>query len=79
VLCSDGLTDGVDDTTIQSIATSRPPHEACEMLIEAALAAGGHDNISIGLFVVGAGEPARPAGDTGRFAVPYQTQDEMPS
>src|ERR1051326_4174164 len=53
VLCSDGLTDGVSDTEIAEIAGRLPPGQACEALIAAALAAGGHDNISVGLVRVG--------------------------
>ena len=31
-----------------------PPQEACNALIDAALAGGGHDNASLGVFSVGA-------------------------
>jgi serine/threonine protein phosphatase PrpC len=53
VLCSDGLTDLVDDGTISGVAGGRTPEQACKMLVEAALAAGGHDNISVGIVRVG--------------------------
>jgi protein phosphatase len=79
VLCSDGLTDGVHEATIKAIAACQPPYEACKMLVEAALASGGHDNISIGLFVIADAEPARQAGDTGRYTASHQVQDEIPS
>ena len=52
VLCSDGLTDLVSDERIGETVADRPPHEACEGLITAALDAGGHDNISVGVFWV---------------------------
>jgi serine/threonine protein phosphatase PrpC len=50
ILCSDGLSGMVPDTTIAELAGRLPPHEACRALIDAALAAGGHDNISLGIF-----------------------------
>lgn len=48
LLCSDGLTDMVDDAQIQSILAtdSKLPHKA-ERLIEAALHNGGADNITV--------------------------------
>jgi PPM family protein phosphatase len=54
ILCSDGLFNMVPDVTIADIASRLPPQEACDALIEAALAAGGHDNASLGVFSVGA-------------------------
>jgi protein phosphatase len=50
ILCSDGLSGMVPDATIAEIAGRLPPHDACRALIDAALAAGGHDNISVGIF-----------------------------
>jgi protein phosphatase len=55
VLCSDGLTDVVPDDSIGKITGSLPPFEACQALIDAALAAGGPDNVSVGAFLVGTG------------------------
>ncbi|HVJ55190.1 MAG TPA: PP2C family serine/threonine-protein phosphatase [Aliidongia sp.] len=55
VLCSDGLSDLVDDTEIADKVGRLPPAEACRALIAAALAKGGRDNISLGVFTVGAG------------------------
>ena len=57
ILCSDGLSDLVDDDTMCSIIAGQSHYEACQALIDAALAAGGHDNISVGLFVVGGSAP----------------------
>ena len=57
VLCSDGLTDVVDDATIHDVVARLPPDEACRQLIEAALAAGGPDNISVGIFALGGDPP----------------------
>ena len=50
ILCSDGLSGMVPDATIAEIAGRLPPHDACRALIDAALAAGGLDNISLGIF-----------------------------
>jgi serine/threonine protein phosphatase PrpC len=46
LLCSDGLTAMVDDATIAAILGESEPHAAADRLIEAALAAGGYDNVS---------------------------------
>lgn len=50
LLCTDGLTEMVDDETIQSIlrhaATS---NEACQNLVDAALRNGGRDNVTVAL------------------------------
>ena len=48
VLCSDGLTTHLRATDIARIVTaSRDPEVACEQLIAAANAEGGHDNITV--------------------------------
>jgi PPM family protein phosphatase len=52
VLCSDGLSDLVDDETIAATVVRLPPAEACQELLDRALAAGGTDNISVGVFAV---------------------------
>lgn len=50
LLCSDGLTDKVSDTKITAILNSTASlEEATHALVEAALAAGGHDNVTIQL------------------------------
>ncbi|CCJ07516.1 PP2C family serine/threonine-protein phosphatase [Methylocystis sp. SC2] len=51
VLCSDGLTNLVSDARIAELVSKNPPTEACRLLIEAARRGGGHDNISVGVFV----------------------------
>jgi serine/threonine protein phosphatase PrpC len=63
LLCSDGLTDLVDDETITSILMESPvSSDACERLVQRALDSGGRDNITV---IVAAyrlpEEPARPA------------------
>ena len=50
VLCTDGLTGVVPDDVIAERAGKLPPIEACEALIEAAIAAGAPDNVSVGVF-----------------------------
>jgi protein phosphatase len=52
ILCSDGVSNLVPNDKIAEIAARLPPQEACDALIEAALAAGGDDNASLGIFSV---------------------------
>ncbi len=49
MLCSDGLTGMVEDEAISTILSEpdRDPEEACRLLVEAANAAGGEDNITV--------------------------------
>jgi protein phosphatase len=47
LLCSDGLTGVVDDTTIAAVLSEQEPHAAVDALIDAANAAGGPDNITV--------------------------------
>jgi serine/threonine protein phosphatase PrpC len=66
VLCSDGLSDVVDDETIAATVARLPPAEACQELLDRALAAGGTDNISVGVF---AAVGSQSAPDASRDAV----------
>jgi len=52
LLCSDGLSDVVEDKRIEEVLGALPPFEACQSLIDAALAAGGPDNVSVGVFAL---------------------------
>jgi len=72
VLCSDGVCGLVADAKIADIAGRLAPREACDALIEAALAAGGHDNASLGIFsVTEAAEPKSvPEPTTRRIKIP---------
>jgi protein phosphatase len=71
ILCSDGVSNMVSDDRIAEIAARLPPQEACDALIEAALAAGGHDNASLGVFSVTDGTEARRAPEpTRRMKIP---------
>jgi protein phosphatase len=48
LLCSDGLTTEVDDAGIRDVLANEPdPADAARTLIDRALSAGGHDNISV--------------------------------
>lgn len=48
LVCSDGLTTEVDDDTIRDIMVATPdPSSAAASLVEAALVAGGRDNVSV--------------------------------
>jgi len=48
LLCSDGLTDMVDDATVQTVLRDiEDPKKAAEKLLDLALDAGGKDNITI--------------------------------
>jgi serine/threonine protein phosphatase PrpC len=50
LLCSDGLSDMIDDAEIEEILRNEPDtYAACERLIDAAKASGGHDNITAGI------------------------------
>lgn len=46
LLCSDGLTDMVDDATISRLMAIGPLEEAAQALVKAALEAGGRDNVT---------------------------------
>jgi serine/threonine protein phosphatase PrpC len=50
LLCSDGLSDLVADTVMKQFISTLSPIDACSALIDAALDAGGHDNVSVGVF-----------------------------
>ena len=52
LLCSDGLTDLVTDDVIARELWAHDPPDACRVLVQLALDAGGHDNITVGVFRV---------------------------
>ena len=47
VLCTDGLTNMLDEDEIKRIVSSNPPVEACEELVDRANNNGGEDNITV--------------------------------
>lgn len=48
ILCSDGLSSMIPDSEIENIATQSPTAQICvDNLVDAALAAGGHDNVTV--------------------------------
>ena len=50
LLCTDGLTDMVDNETIGSVLSrAASADEACQLLLAAALKNGGKDNVTIAL------------------------------
>jgi len=63
LLCSDGLTEAVTDDDIERIlAGAGDPDAVCRALVEAALAGGGPDNVSV---VVLAAEEGLPHSESG--------------
>lgn len=55
LLCSDGLSDVVEDNQIGAIlCTAGAPEAACDALVEAANLGGGRDNVTVVLLTVGA-------------------------
>jgi PPM family protein phosphatase len=74
LLCSDGLTDLVDSTTILGIVTrfAGDPQRVAAALVEAANDAGGKDNVTA-VYIEGAGFSAPAA------AVPQRTTSEHPA
>lgn len=49
LLCSDGLCDLLEDAEIALQVLAGPAQDACEALVEAAKARGGHDNITVAI------------------------------
>ena len=47
LLCSDGLTEYIDEEEICSILTIYEPDEACKLLVNIANKRGGKDNITV--------------------------------
>lgn len=47
ILCSDGLTDALDDEAITRVSGQHPPDMLADALVEEALAAGADDNVTV--------------------------------
>ncbi len=57
LLCSDGLTNEVDDGAISSVlARFDDPKDAADTLVDKALEGGGRDNITVGVMFIDGGE-----------------------
>lgn len=63
ILCSDGLSDLVDDAAIAHAAATLDPLAACRALVAEALRNGGGDNVSLGVFAVEEQAAASPSPD----------------
>lgn len=57
LVCSDGLTNEVGDDELEALLAGDDPQEAADRLVAAALAAGGHDNVTV-VVVHASAEPA---------------------
>jgi serine/threonine protein phosphatase PrpC len=84
IVCSDGLHGLVEDAVIADIAGRMAPAEACQQLVRHALAAGGHDNVSVGVFRAFAATPESAANDGDTRRIPAmnaadQTTRQMPA
>jgi serine/threonine protein phosphatase PrpC len=82
VLCTDGLHGVVQDAAIAKQIDRLLPDEACEALIELAMAAGAPDNVSVGVFRVVAGAEAqdgKKTGDSARTTRRVAALDEAPA
>lgn len=90
LLCSDGLTDLVEDGELgELVASAASPEAACQSLIQLANERGGHDNISVAVLrVLGLGsserretmmrEPGHTVVDKPAFTVLMTTGDSAP-
>jgi protein phosphatase len=81
ILCTDGLSGLVSDADIADMAGRLAPHEAATALIAAANAAGGHDNISVGIVraTVETEPTDEPGKTTRRMALPDLAGDGKPA
>ncbi len=71
LLCSDGLSDELQDEKIGEILCNNPePRQAADALMQAALEAGGSDNISVQI-IQKTGEPSHIEHDTGEQEKPH--------
>lgn len=78
LLCSDGLSDLVDELRIREVLALADPHSAAARLVEDALLAGGKDNVTCLVFdvidgprVVGDGQAIGALHDVRNLALPH--------
>lgn len=71
LLCTDGLSAFVPDATIEAVLrSSRDPQDAADRLVEDALAAGGHDNVTVQVArLLACGPQAASTGSSTRFVL----------
>jgi serine/threonine protein phosphatase PrpC len=69
LLCSDGLTDLVEDSEIQEALQGQSPRKAVISLVDLARARGGHDNITVVLLAVPRLPPRRALGHRSTWLV----------
>jgi protein phosphatase len=90
VLCSDGVSDVMDELAIEEVvAEARPPAEQVRALIDAALAAGARDNVAVVVVACKEAEaapkrhpstrPARPVGPVELPAIPVEARAQLGS
>jgi PPM family protein phosphatase len=73
LLCSDGLTGMVADTEIlELLASGEGPQETAEMLVKAAVAAGGEDNVTV--VVIDVTDEEAGGNATGAASGPFSSQ-----
>jgi serine/threonine protein phosphatase PrpC len=76
LLCSDGLSDQVDDATVAQVIASTPVlRTACQRLVDLSNRAGGKDNCTVMLLRVTEGQD-EPIAKTIRREVPRDDEDE---
>jgi protein phosphatase len=63
VICSDGLTNHVEDREILALATHNPPQRACDLLVALTLDRGASDNVTVVVVRFAAAAPAAMAPD----------------
>lgn len=85
LICSDGLSGEVPDETIERTLRDAPsPQASCDALVELALAAGGHDNVSVVVLealevtTVGAPETTGPGRRGGHERMIEVEEDTVP-
>ena len=54
IMCSDGLTDPLDDKSLEAVLKDVPPADMADVLTEAALDAGTEDNVTVAVLVASA-------------------------
>ncbi len=65
LLCSDGLTSEVSDDEIREMLGAATPAEAARALVDAARAAGGHDNVTVVVIRIEEGDETDASADPG--------------